>query len=404
MVQTFLKIYDYFRRNTRSLYVLLALCVILAAGGLFLLNFDEDVSGFLATGKEHERIGYAYRNIGGSNKIIVSIGMADQTKETDPGLLMEAADHLAVLLEKEPVREHIKAITYKADPVLTLEVSDFVTNYMPYFLEEEDYARIDSLLQPHMMEQRMAGVKQTLLSPAGMMLRNTLLTDPLLFSGPILQRLEGFRPSEHFTILSDYIFAGDGSEVVLTIDSQYPAGDTGNNKKLIRAIDQAIEETIPAFENKVSVTPFGAAYIALTNAGRLRKDTWISVAIALMVIGILLAFYFRSARQIMLIGASILAGSLFAFSMAGVLTSSLSLIAIGAGSVIVGIAVNYPLHFLSHTREGYTPRQTLADIVPPLTTGNITTVGAFLSLLFLSSPAMRGFGLFASLLLLGTIL
>lgn len=404
MVQTFLKIYDYFRRNTRSLYVLLALCVILAAGGLFLLNFDEDVSGFLATGKEHERIGYAYRNIGGSNKIIVSIGMADQTKETDPGLLMEAADHLAVLLEKEPVREHIKAITYKADPVLTLEVSDFVTNYMPYFLEEEDYARIDSLLQPHMVEQRMAGVKQTLLSPAGMMLRNTLLTDPLLFSGPILQRLEGFRPSEHFTILSDYIFAGDGSEVVLTIDSQYPAGDTGNNKKLIRAIDQAIEETIPAFENKVSVTPFGAAYIALTNAGRLRKDTWISVAIALMVIGILLAFYFRSARQIMLIGASILAGSLFAFSMAGVLTSSLSLIAIGAGSVIVGIAVNYPLHFLSHTREGYTPRQTLADIVPPLTTGNITTVGAFLSLLFLSSPAMRGFGLFASLLLLGTIL
>ncbi|NLH23516.1 MAG: MMPL family transporter [Bacteroidales bacterium] len=404
MVQTFLKIFDYFRRNTRSLYLLLTLCVILLAGGLFLLHFDEDVSGFLATGKEHERIGYAYRNIGGSNKIIVSIAMTDQTGETDHGLLMDAADHLAGLLEKEPARQHIKAITYKADPALTLEVGDFVTSHMPYFLEEEDYVRIDSLLQPQVMEQQIIRVKQNLLSPAGMMLRNTLLTDPLLFSGPLLQRLEGFKPSEHFTILSDYLFSGDGNEAVLTIESHYPPGDTGNNKKLIKAIGQAIEEILPEFDNKVSVTPFGASYIAQTNAQRLRKDTWISVAIALVIIGFLLAFYFRNARQILLIGASILAGSLFAFSLAGVLTSSLSLIAIGAGSVIVGIAVNYPLHFLSHIREGYTPRQTLADIVSPLTTGNITTVGAFLSLLFLSSPAMRGFGLFASLLLLGTIL
>jgi len=177
MVQTFLKIFDYFRRNTRSLYLLLTLCVILLAGGLFLLHFDEDVSGFLATGKEHERIGYAYRNIGGSNKIIVSIAMTDQTGETDHGLLMDAADHLAGLLEKEPARQHIKAITYKADPALTLEVGDFVTSHMPYFLEEEDYVRIDSLLQPQVMEQQIIRVKQNLLSPAGMMLRNTLLTD-----------------------------------------------------------------------------------------------------------------------------------------------------------------------------------------------------------------------------------
>jgi len=404
MVQTFLKIYDHFRKNTRSLYVLLALGVILAAGGLFLLDFDEDVSGFLATGKEHERIGYAYRNIGGSDKIIISIAMADQEKETDSGLLMDAADHLAGLLEKDPARQHISAVTYMSDPALTLEVSDFVTGNMPYFLEERDYARIDSLLQPDVLEQQIVRVRQTLLSPAGMMLRNTLLSDPLLFSGPLLQRLEGFKPSEHFTVISDYIFSPDGTELILTIDSQYPAGDTGNNKKLIGAIGDAIEETLQVFDHEVTISPFGASYIAVTNADRLRKDTWISVAIALVVIGVLLAFYFRNARQILLIGATILAGSLFAFSMAGVLTSSLSLIAIGAGSVIVGIAVNYPLHFLSHIREGYTPRQTLADIVPPLTTGNITTVGAFLSLLFLSSPAMRGFGLFASLLLMGTII
>jgi predicted exporter len=62
------------------------------------------------------------------------------------------------------------------------------------------------------------------------------------------------------------------------------------------------------------------------------------------------------------------------------------------------------LHFLAHYRHGYTIEESLNDITPPLTTGNITTIGAFLSLLFISSESMHDFGWFASLLLLGTIL
>ncbi len=404
MVQTFLKIFDHFRQHTRQLYILLACCIALGAGGLLLLDFDEDISGFLTSDKEHERIDYAYRNIGGASKIIINIAMAEPEAIPDKDLLMAAADHLGGLLEQGPAREHISGLTWRIDPSTMLEISNFVIYNMPYFLEKEDYKAMDSLVRPEVIRERLEQVKETLLSPAGMVLKQTLLKDPMLFSGPLLEKLEGFRMGDRFEIHSDYIFTRDGTESVITIDSRYPTADTGNNKKLIAAIDRAIEETEDAFRHTIQAQPFGAAYIALTNANRIRQDTWISVAVALVVIAILLAFYFRNYRHILLIGVSVLAGSLFAFAMAGVLTSSLSLIAIGAGSVIVGIAVNYPLHFLSHIREGYTPRRTLSDIVSPLTTGNITTMGAFLSLLFISSPAMRSFGLFATLLLLGTIL
>jgi len=404
MVQTFLKIYDYFRKHTRQLYLLLACCTVLAAGGLFLLDFNEDISGFLTSDKEHERIDYAYRNIGGASKIIINIGMAHPGEMPQKDLLIDAADYLGELLEQEPARDHISGITWRIDPSMMLDVSSFITSNMPYFLEEEDYKAMDSLIQPDVIRERLEQVKETLLSPAGMVLKNTLLQDPLLFSGPLLEKLQGFGMEDRFMIHLDHIFSKDGSEAVITIDSRYPTADTGNNKKLVVAIDKAIEETHVKFDHEIQASPFGAAYIALTNANRIRQDTWISVAIALAVIAILLALYFRNYRYILLIGLSVLAGSLFAFAMAGVLTSSLSLVAIGAGSVIVGIAVNYPLHFFSHIREGFTPRRTLADIVSPLTTGNITTMGAFLSLIFISSPAMRSFGLFATLLLLGTIL
>ncbi|MFA6652290.1 MAG: 1-acyl-sn-glycerol-3-phosphate acyltransferase [Bacteroidales bacterium] len=404
MVQTFLKIFDHFRKHTRQLYLLLACCTALAAGGLLLLDFDEDISGFLTPDKEHERIDYAYRNIGGASKIIINIAMAEPGAMPNKDLLMAASDHLAGLLEQGPARENIAGITWRIDPSTMLDISSFVTSNMPYFLEEEDYKVMDSLLRPEVIRGRLEQVKKTLLSPAGMVLKSTLLQDPLLFSGPLLEKLKGFSMEDRFMIHSDHIFSMDGSEAVITIDSRYPTADTGNNKKLIAAIDRAIEETHQEFEQEVHASPFGAAYIALTNANRIKQDTWISVAVALAVIAFLLALYFRNFKHILLIGISVLAGSLFAFAISGVLTSSLSLIAIGAGSVIVGIAVNYPLHFLSHIREGFTPRRTLADIVSPLTTGNITTMGAFLSLLFISSPAMRSFGLYATLLLLGTIL
>ena len=49
-------------------------------------------------------------------------------------------------------------------------------------------------------------------------------------------------------------------------------------------------------------------------------------------------------------------------------------------------------------------QSTLREITTPLLVGNITTVGAFLALMPLKSIALRDLGLFASFLLVGTIL
>ena len=69
-------------------------------------------------------------------------------------------------------------------------------------------------------------------------------------------------------------------------------------------------------------------------------------------------------------------------------------------SILIGIAVNYPLHFLCHKQEGGDWR----ELVSPLLIGNITTVGAFLVLIPLKAAATRDLGIFAALMLVGTIL
>jgi predicted RND superfamily exporter protein len=99
----------------------------------------------------------------------------------------------------------------------------------------------------------------------------------------------------------------------------------------------------------------------------------------------------------------VLFGALFAVGIIVIFKSAVSIIAIGIASIIFGIAINYPLHFLAHYQHLNNARQTLHELINPLLIGNITTVGAFLSLLFISSPAMHDLGLFSAFLLVGTI-
>lgn len=101
---------------------------------------------------------------------------------------------------------------------------------------------------------------------------------------------------------------------------------------------------------------------------------------------------------------SITFGWLFAVGGIALIRDSMSIIVIGVASVIIGIAVNYPLHFMDGLKSGVSPRRNLKEMVEPLLIGNITTIAAFLCLVWLDAVAMQDLGLFGSLMLAGTII
>ena len=59
------------------------------------MDFVEDISSFLPNSKENERVNYAYSHLGGDNKIVVNVALADTAGEPDLELLCSAADLLA---------------------------------------------------------------------------------------------------------------------------------------------------------------------------------------------------------------------------------------------------------------------------------------------------------------------
>jgi 1-acyl-sn-glycerol-3-phosphate acyltransferase len=384
------------------LWMLLAGAVALLAASALRISFVEDISSFMPDNADNKRIKEAYQKIGTANRIIVTISQRDTTAAADENLLTDAATRFAEILQENDSVGHIEELICEIDNRKMSEVANFITQNLPLFFDEDDYVKIDSLIQPQNIENQLKIDKELLTSPMGGFVRETILYDPLHFSDKALKNLEIFRQNDNYNTDNGFIFNKKG-ECIVTITSKYPVSETAGNKLLADNIYRAVYQTADEFSGEIAIVPFGAALVSITNAEQLKDDSIFAVSIALVFILALLFYFFRNFKSLFFIALPVAFGALFALGTIVLVKSVVSIIAIGIASIIVGIAINYPLHFLAHNRHIPDVKRTLKEIINPLLTGNITTVGAFLSLLFISSDAMKDLGLFSSLLLVGTI-
>jgi len=395
-----LSIYNYFTQHKKILFGLLAVLFVLFAYTASRINFKEDISAFLPRNHDTGRISYAYERLGQANKLLVNISMTDTSAATDEDLIIDAVVHFVEQLQQ---MDYFKKIDYKVDQQQILAISQFLVENMPYFLTESDYLRMDTLLTEDYVRLQLDNNKRMLMSPMSMVMMQNIMTDPLHLSAPVLVGLPDFQASSQFQLYDDFIFSSDRKEAVISIETYISASETRQNAEMLQFIDQAAVNTQFAFEQKIKINYFGSADIAVTNANRIKQDSLLSSVIAITLILGILIYAFRSTQNLLIMLCSLLFGWLFALGLLSILRDEVSLIAVGISSIIIGIAINYPLHFILHHKHESRIPNVIKDIVVPLTIGNITTVGAFLSLLFISSDAMRDLGLFASLLLVGTI-
>lgn len=227
--------------------------------------------------------------------------------------------------------------------------------------------------------------------------------DPLNLFTPVVSRLSKMQKTSHFESYEGYIFSPDMKRAFVMVHSPYGNSETENNARILSLLEESVQQVEKSYPSvKIHLT--GGPCIAVDNASQIKHDSILAITIAVVLIVMLLVYAFRSVRNIFLIVVSIAWGALFALGGLSVIHDDISIIVIGISSIIIGIAVNYPLHLIDHTNHEPDIRSCLKEIVNPLVVGNITTIGAFMALVPLKSIALRDLGLFASLLLLGTIL
>ena len=392
MTKFLLKLHDYLMRH--HILSVVMLVVLLATGVLLAmqLHFKENIADFLPRTAENAKQAAVYNALGDQGRITVIFRPSPDAGEDE---VMDAIDAFADAFIELPVQAH-------ADESDAMQAIGHVRENIALYLTAADYRRIDSLLaSPDYISTQLASVRQTLSMPLPPMATDMIAADPLGLFSPALQRLQALSPSSRYRLIDDYIFDNDGNGFAF-ITSPYSGSDTRNNGRLAKAIDDAIT-TVASQHPAVSVSAVGAPLIAVTNATQIKHDSLLAIILAIVLIALILWRTMGHKRNILWMGFSVVTGWLFALAAIALFKTEISIIVVGIGSVLVGIAVNYPLHYLEHLKHHPDRRETLREMVEPLVTGNITTVAAFACLVFVKAEAMRDLGLFGSLMLVGTI-
>ena len=406
-----LHIYDWLSAHKGRAVLLLVFILGLCAFSALRVHYEEDITAFLPQSEESKRYSDVYNRLGQDRMAVFF-----ESDEEDTDRLMDAmtafgenwadVDTVTVTTDGRhaTVGRLVPDLQVAADAGAVEEVFGFIRSHWPYFLTEADYARMDSLLAiPGYVEERMAENERSFYSMGSSFTSQYLRSDPLGLFSPVLQRLEALNPATKSRVEDGFLFTGDGRTGVVLFNSPFGGSESGKNAQLVALTDTVKARTAAQFPD-IRIFSSGGPEVAVGNASRIKKDSFLALAIAALLICIVLWLSYKRFADVFWILVSILTGALFALGIIACFKSSVSLIVLGIGSMIIGIAVNYPLHYVDHLKYQPDKRKALADQVNPLLVGNITTVGAFLSLLLLKAGALHDFGFIGAMMLVGTIL
>ena len=328
-------LYNYFSAKPKLLWSVFGLIVLLLLLALSSVKFEEDISSFLPEKKSNQRVNHAYKQIGSTNKIMVIISAVDSARDGRESFLMEVADQFVEELKQRDTLGLTQEIFYKTDGAEITEIPQFIAKNIPLYLDEKDYQRIDSILATDgAISSIMQNNVALLQSPGSGMIKELMVIDPLYISSSALMKLRGVEATSGYHLKAGYIFDKAGESVLITLTSDRPSSETLLNKEWIKLIEESALSIENNHNQEVSIESIGSAIISLENADQIKRDTLLSVVIAVGLILIILFLFYRSFRSLLLISLSIVFGVLFSLAFLAIFKDSISIISVGVGSII----------------------------------------------------------------------
>lgn len=401
MSKFFVQLYRFFKRNKLAFYLSLIISVSVMGYFASQIKFEENIARFFPDTENEKNLNNVFNNLRIKDKIIVIFSAKDSTNEDTEDRMIACGTQFRDILQAKAGKEYIENIVFEIDNELKTGVQNFVYDNLPVLLNDSDYIRIESSFDKEGLHSIMSRNYSNLLSPTGSVMKNYIVRDPLGLAGNSLKHLQDLQLDNDFEEYSNHIFTKDGSMLILVITPTNGMGSTGANDHLITMIEDEIASVSSEYQD-IMTEYYGGPSVSVYNARQIKTDSILTSIIALVIIIVFISLAFRSKATIPLILTPALFGGLFALFIISLVKGSISAIAVGSGSVVLGIALSYSIHMVVHQNHVSSVEQLIKELTYPLTVGSFTTIGAFLGLLFTSSDLLRDFGLFASMSLIGT--
>ncbi len=402
MSNLFISIYLLFAQKRWLFWLFSGMAVLFILFGISRIRFVEDISGSSSNAGNQTRFDFVVSHFRFAEKLVINLEITDTTGALREDDLCLTADSLAVAINSA-CKEYISKLYYKPDDSIFPELVSCTREYLPLFLEAGDYFRIDTMISPGNIEKAIRKDYRQIVTPASIISMGQILNDPLGIQVLALGKLKALQGSEQYESYNGYVISKDHRHLLIFISPANPPGETGRNSEFLKKLDHVIDKQINSGRG-FRAGYFGAAAVAVGNAERVKKDVILTLLIAFLAIFMLLGFYFRSLLVPVFGLLPAVFGGGLAIAIIAFVKGSVSAIALGIGSVILGLIIDYSLYLINQYRKCGDVRQTLREMSQSIVVCALTSAGAFLCLVFLESSVLHDLGWFASISVAGAAL
>lgn len=401
MSRLFGSIYDFFATHKKSYWCVFILLFLLVGFGASRIRFESNINNMIPHDPDIEAMSHILNHTRAGEQLVFTL-RSQKEHNAAPDELIKAQNELETRLAAwRP--EYIKSIQSVQSSDKEQLFAELAVSYLPIFLDESDYRSIDSLCRVPDLQEHFERLRRLLQSPAGIVTKNFAAADPLNMMPLAFAKFQTLQFDPNYELYDGYIFNKDLSQLTFFVSPVFATGETAKNKPFIKALDALISQ-FHKEHPQIEVQYFGGAAVAVANADQMQTDTIVTLSLTIVLLLALTYYVFKRKRIAIILLVPVLFGALFGMSVSALLLPKVSIIAIGAGAIILGIAVDFSVHFMSHTRTARSIRDSVTSLSAPLTLGAITTIGAFFALRYANAPLLRDLGTFAGFALMGASL
>ena len=401
MTNYFICIYHYFRNH--RLICSLSMVVLFVFFGYFAtqIHLEEDINKLMPSSKNEDgTTKLAFADLKIKDKTFL---LFEDTGGVGSSKLHETCDAFVDSLLAEDKDSVIGDIFYRLDEDLLPEAVDYLSNHLPAYIDTTAYARFDSLLTREHFVQQMLQNHEDLVSEVGEMFPELVEMDPMGMRNVLAEQMKPLLSAGSYQTIDNHFFVPDSTVCIAFITPRFSSTNTGQGSALFEQLNKLISQFAISHPN-IRITYHGTPASGYYNSTQIKHDLTTTITGALVLVLLFLLFCFRRWDTIPLLLLPVVFGTLFGLSMMYWLKGEFSLLALGIGGVVLGVALSYVLHILTHHQYVGDGEKMLRDQVKPVLLGCITTIGSFAGLIFINTALLQDFGLFAAFAILGTTL
>ena len=401
MTELFVRIYHYFRRHRGICWLSMTALFVFFGYFAFQIHLEEDINQLMPSSKNPDgTTKLAFANLKIKDKTFLLFEGSDT--ETLSAVCDEFVDSL---LARDSIIHGVGDVFYQLPEDLMPDAVDYLAEHFPAYIDTTAYATFDTLLTREHFLRQMLQNREDLTGEFGSMFPELIEMDPMGMRGVLADQmapmLKGGTGS--YKTIDGHFFVPDSTVCIAFITPSYSATNTGQGSAMFRMMNELIEQ-FSTTHPEVTICYHGTPASGFYNSTQIKHDLTTTIAGALLLVLVFLMVCFRRWTTLPLLLLPVAFGTVFSLALMYWLKGEFSLLALGIGGVVLGVALSYVLHVMTHHQYVSDPEQLLRDQVKPVLLGCITTIGSFAGLLFIQTDLLRDFGLFASFAILGTTL